>query len=249
VNRALVLIAACGSATPMPAPAAAPEPARADAKVDMACVERARDGTLLGGLPAELGAFEVTAAKGGAHLHRDGRQLTDAEAEKLWQQMSADVFAGGGLATASSGHYSIYTCDDAPKNDCFKVQAFICQTDLSTIATRIATAAEHAGVADAMITADIAFVEVRGPTCRDGARCTPAAHYSVKGTYDPAGPRHAETSRGWGACRDDGDCEGAQSNNCMAWYLRGGGEEDLGIIRTRAAFCGCVEQRCRWFTQ
>lgn len=215
----------------------------------MACVERARNGTLLDGLPAELGPFKVTAAKGGAHLHRDGRELTDAEAEKLWQQMSSDVFGAGGLAGGNSGHYSIYTCDDAPKNDCFKYQAFICQTDLATIAARIATAAEHAGAADAMITADFTFVEARGPACRDGARCTPAAHYSVKGTYDPAGPRHAEASHGWGVCRDDGDCEGDHSNYCMPWYLRGGAEEDLYIVHNRPTFCGCVEQRCRWFTQ
>jgi hypothetical protein len=217
----------------------------------MACVERARDGKLLDGLPAELGTFKVAPAKAGAHLHRDGRELTDAEAEKLWQQMNADVFvASGGLAGGSSGHYSIYTCDDAPKNNCFKISAWICQSELGTIAARIAAAAEHAGFADAMITADIAFEEARGPVCRNGAACTPAPHYSVnKSTYDPSKPRHAESDRGWGRCADDGDCEGKDSNNCMSWYLRGGGESDIYIVHSRPTFCGCVDEHCRWFTQ
>jgi hypothetical protein len=215
----------------------------------MACVERARAGTLLDGLPAQLGSFAVTAGQGGAHLHRPGRELTDAEAEALWQQMNASVFAAGGLATGNSGHSSIYTCDDAPKNNCFKYQAWICQVDLATIAARLESAADHAGLADAMVTADISFEEARGPSCRKGAACIPAAHYSVKGTYDPNGPRHPESDGGGGQCRDDGDCEGEHSNHCVAWYLRGGGETDIYIARSKPTFCGCVDQHCRWFTQ
>lgn len=248
MKRALLLLAACSSSTPPRAPAA-PETSRREPKVDMTCVERARDGKLLDGLPAQLGGFAVTAGPSGAHLHRGGRELTDAEAEKLWQQMNTDVFGAGGLAMGDSGHYSIYTCDDAPKNNCFKYQAWICQVDLATIATRLETAATNAGLTDAMITADIAFDEARGPSCRNGASCIPAAHYSVKGTYDPNGPRHAESDSSAGQCRDDGDCEGEHSNNCMAWYLRGGGETDIFIMRSKPTFCGCVAQHCRWFTQ
>lgn len=213
----------------------------------MACVARAREGKLLEGLPAEVSGLHVT---GGTHLHRDGRELTDAEAGKLWEQMNRDVFKGPGLASGDSGLYSIYTCADAPKNNCFKISAFLCQLDLATLAARITAAAEHAGLADAMLSVDLTYVESRGPSCRTGAACKPAPHYSVKnGTYDPNGPRHAESSRGRGVCRDDGDCEGADSNNCLAWYLRGGGEQDIYIMRRDPTFCGCVDQHCRWFTQ
>jgi hypothetical protein len=246
VKRALLLLTACGSSTPAPVHEEAPQP---PPKVDMACVERARDGTLLDDLPAQLGSFAVTAAKDGVHLHRAGRELTDAEAETLWHQMNTDVFDPGGLASGDAGHFSIYTCDDAPKNNCFKYEAWICQVELATIATRLATAAQHAGVADAAITADIAFEEARGPSCRNGASCIPATHYSVKGTFDPAGPRHPDPDSGDGVCRDDGDCEGEHSNHCMAWYLRGGAETDLFIQKREPTFCGCVDQRCRWFTQ
>ena len=110
---------------------------------------------------------------------------------RVMQYASAGVAGGlasataGGLASGNSGHYSIYTCDDAPKNNCFKYQAWICQVDLATIAARLETAAEHAGFADAMLTADITFEEARGPSCRasptrtrrsgDGhGRCWPA---------------------------------------------------------------------------
>jgi hypothetical protein len=35
----------------------------------------------------------------------------------------------------------------------------------------------------------------------------------------------------------------------MAWYLRGGAETDIFIQKREPTFCGCVDQRCRWFTQ
>ena len=213
----------------------------------MACVERAREGKLLEGLPTEVGGLTVT---GGTHLHRDGRELTDAEGAKLWEQMNRDVFDVGGLSSGDSGLYSVYRCTDAPKNNCFKFGMFLCQLDLATFAARVTAAADHAGLSDAMLSVDLTYVESRGPSCRAGAACKPAPHYSVKNaTYDPNGARHAEDSRGWGACRDDGDCEGADSNNCVAWYAKGGAESDVYIVHSAPTFCGCVEHECRWFTQ
>ena len=243
MKSALLLLVACGS----PAPAPVHEKATPDPPVDMACVERARDGKLLDGLPTTAGGFTVT---GGTHLHRDGRELTDADAAKLWEQMNRDVFVGAGLSSGDSGLYSVYTCSDAPKNNCFKMHVFLCQLDLPALAARISAAAEHAGVSDAMISVDLTYVESRGPSCRSGAACKPVAHYSVKNAvYDPSKPRHAQLSRGWGACRDDGDCEGADSNNCVAWYAKGGAESDVYIMHRDPTFCGCVEHECRWFTQ
>lgn len=244
----LFVLAACGAGSPPP-PLPAPAPAPPDPRVDMACVARARDGKLLDDLPAELDGFRVTAIAGGAHLHRDGRALTSADSERLWKAMSHDVFDGGGLATGSSGQYASFTCDDAPKTNCFELRVWICQVDLATLAARLRDAAEHAGAADALISVDVKFEETRGPTCRDGAACTPVAHYSRKGVYDPRRPRHPLPDRGRGACSDDGDCEGAHSNYCLAWYLRGGFEDAIELEGPTPTFCGCVDSHCRWFTQ
>jgi hypothetical protein len=55
-----------------------------------------------------------------------------------------------------------------------------------------------------------------------------------------------------GRCESDGDCSGEHSNYCKAWYLRGGGENAIGIYYMgdfKGPFCGCVEQTCTWFKQ
>lgn len=246
MKHAMLVLAACGSSPPAPATASA---VSSEPRVDMTCVERAREGKLLDDLPTELSGFHVTVAKDGVHLHRGGRALSDPEADALWGQVTANLFRPGGLAWGHSGYSSVFRCNDAPRNNCIKLGAWICQVDLPTLAARLAIAADHAGAAGAMLTADVTFEEARGPACRDGAACTPAAHYSRKATYDPARPRHAEPDHSGGWCHDDGDCEGKDSNECLAWYLRGGVEDAIGIDRTTPAFCGCVERRCRWFTQ
>jgi hypothetical protein len=84
----VLALAACDSSAPPPAPRPRQPPAP-DPQVDMACVEK----------PAR---FHVTATADGAHLHRDGRALTDAEAESVWQKVQQDVFVGG-LASGSIG--------------------------------------------------------------------------------------------------------------------------------------------------
>jgi hypothetical protein len=214
----------------------------------MACVDRARRAELTKDLPQELAGLRVTRTELGAYLHRDGHRLDSPDGAKLWQTVSHDVFEGGGLALGRSGMYSTSRCDDVAPASCIELDAWICQVSLETLASRLVAAFDKAGAGDSELGADIHFLEARGPSCHAGAACTPAAHYSRRATYDPSLWRRS-LDEGSGQCRDDGDCEGANSNSCMAWYLRGGGELLVYIQRARPAFCGCVERRCSWFEQ
>jgi hypothetical protein len=189
----LVALAACSGSSPgrerRPPAARAQVP---DPVVDADCLTRARAGTLNEGLVTEAAGFMVTAvAHTGAHLHRAGRPLTDAESEQLWSVMSKEVFAAGGLASGSSGRSSIYTCDDVPKLSCFKLSVYTCQVSATELAARLDRAVTAAGVAGAELSVDLGYME-RGPRCKQGAACNPAPHYSTKAVaYDPrrAAPR------------------------------------------------------------
>ncbi|NVB83257.1 MAG: hypothetical protein HOV81_33100 [Kofleriaceae bacterium] len=243
---AVAFLAACSS-SPGPSRSSssssaqrAPEPA-----VDMACVERARNGHLLDGLPASASGFAITAAgKGGAHLHRDGRKLTDAEGAALWQALQ-DVFTQGGLSMGSSGMYSIYRCDDAAPASCFKFEQWVCRLSVDVLAARVLATLEQQGLADAEVTIDTVFNEAGGPRCR-GDSCRPQQHYSTHGTYD-AWRRRRSDGDGYGTCTGDGDCSGSQS--CMAWYLLGGGETAEFRQMSEPTWCGCIDNKCTWFTQ
>lgn len=250
--RALIWLpaAACGSTAPQKTRAAAPPNAApyVEPVVDMACVVRARDGKLADAVPTHAGSFTVTATPNSAHLHRDGRALTDAESDALWSGLGTSVFHGGGVAGGNAGRFSSDTCDDAPKAACFKLKVWVCQIDIPSLVERIERAATQAGLSDALLTVDVAFEEASGPACRDGARCKPVQHYSTNGTYDPDKSRHSEAP-GMGTCANDADCVGADSNICSAWWLRGGMEFAVYEMRSVPTFCGCVEHRCGWFTQ
>jgi hypothetical protein len=220
-----------------------------DPVVDMGCVERAKHGTLTTDLPGDEAGFTVTASKDGAHLHHDGRKLDDADGARLWQTLQNKVFGAGGLASGSSGMYSVYRCDDVAPASCIKMQEWVCEVGLDTLATRVRDAVAELGLTDAELSLDIQFLEARGPSCKLGAACVPPPHYSGKDKrYDPHQSR-TSLHQGRGACTNDGDCEGADSNNCKAWYLVGGGENLLYVQYSETPFCGCVEQRCSWFTQ
>ena len=217
--------------------------------VDMACVQRAKAGQLTDGLATEASGFAIAPiATGGARLTRTGRALTAAEGAALWQALQHEVFMAGGLASGHSGMYSIYKCPDVGDGSCIKFAQWVCQVGVEVLAQRIAATVEKLGLADAELGVETTFEEARGPSCKLGAACLPAQHYSTKGTYDPKGARHGGAD-GRGACVDDGDCEGHDSNGCAAWYLRGGGEASVYIMRSTPAWCGCIHERCSWFSQ
>jgi hypothetical protein len=240
-------IAAC-TATSSEPPLHASSSTVPDPVVDMACVQRAQDGKLSMDLPAQLGPFHVTSRADGAHLHRDGRAITDDEGKKLWNAFNHDAF-GPGMSQADYGLYSTQTCDDADKNSCVKLKVWACQVSLDVLGGKIATALDHAGLSDAALSVDVAFLEPRGPKCNRGDNCMPVQHYSTHGEYLP-GAEHVRSSTelGHGACKNDGDCEpGGQA--CMAWYLLGGISTTEFIQYDQPTFCGCMHSRCRWFHQ
>jgi hypothetical protein len=244
----LLLLAACHPA-PLDPPAARPQ--APDPRVDMACVQRVRDGKPFAGLPAELSGFHATVRDRGVHLHRDGRKLDDAGGKQLWEAFNTKVFGGDGgvIASATLGMYSVYSCSDADKPSCVKASVWVCQSSIDLFATRITDALAGAGLGDAELTVDVTAAEPPGPACKQGAACLPAPHYSVKDKkYDPDAPRISRHD-GSGRCENDGDCEGANRNHCDAWYLGGGAEEDLFIQYHRPTFCGCIEEHCTWFQQ
>lgn len=215
--------------------------------VDAACVQRARDGRLIESQPDEAAGFAVTPTDRGVHMVRRGRALTKEEGEKLWRTFSQDYFGRGGMSMGSSALYSVYKCQDVGDASCLTLSVWVCQEDIATIATWAAEAAAAIGAGDGELALNLEFVE-RPPSCKDGAACTPAVHYSTKdGRYDADGERHLAT-RGRGRCTNDGDCEGP-GNACVAWYLAGGAETSIYIQYSEPTFCGCVENTCNWFTQ
>lgn len=207
----------------------------------MACVARARAGTLFQDLPAELHGLHVTANADGVRLHRDGRPLTQGEGEALWQRATRVLSLPG----FSSGRPDI-PCT-AAHGTCFQFDWWICQGNLDAIAARLNQSMQEAGVSDGALTVNLVYLEANGPKCRAGTACKPAAHYSRPATYEPEQSRTPVTS-GRGACHDDGDCQG-QGNECSAWYLAGGARELLYIQYSTPVFCGCVDRRCTWFGQ
>jgi hypothetical protein len=240
---ALCVLAACGGARSHSAAQSDPDPV-----VDMQCVAQARAGKLGDQLPAEAAGFHVTPAKDGAHVHRDGRKLDEAAGKQLWDAFNADVWSGTGLSMASLGQYSVYTCADAGRSSCVKASIWVCQLSVAKLAERVQRTLDKIGLADAELTLDLTFVEARGPACRSGAECPPTPHYSTKnkGPYDPNRPRWP--SGGRGVCENDGDCDGG-GNSCEAWYLAGGAEIAIYVQHSEPTFCGCVRERCSWFTQ
>ncbi len=213
----------------------------------MSCVERAKAGHLMDDLPTELSGFAVAPLERGAHLTRTGRVLTTAEGTALWQALRNEVFTAG-VANAHIGMTSVYKCAGVGDASCIKVDQSACQITLDALAQGIARAIDTLGLADAELDVVTTFKEARGPSCKAGPGCAPVQHYSTKGTYDPNAPRKGDHD-GRGACADDGDCEGANSNVCSAWYLRGGLELLVYTRYGTPIWCGCVHERCSWFSQ
>lgn len=236
----LVFLAACGPIATAPPPRPAPEPG-----VDMACVQRMRSGKVE--LPAQVGSFTVTAADHGAHMHRDGRTLDDDEGKRFWDVFQHEVF-NTGMSGASYGMYSIYTCTDADKRNCIKLELWLCQSDLNAFANRLAAALQRAGANDAAMSVDLTFEEPRGPSCRRGAACEPQPHYSTKDGEYRFRQTRSIVDHGRGSCSNDGDCE-PSGQSCVAWYLAGGISTAEYRQYKRPTFCGCVEQRCHFFQQ
>lgn len=241
-----LVAAACAPAAPRAEPP--PERRAPPRPVDMTCVERASEGTLLASFPKTVDGFSVEIGDKVVTVSRPGRALSDAEGSALWKLFSEEYFPKGGLAGGSNGVSSIYTCPKSNKAGCFHLEVWACQTSVETLVPWMREAATRVGAGDAEIDMELAILERSGPPCTED--CQPAAHYSRKNeTYDPRGERHASKLGGGGACDDDDQCVGAESNVCSAWYLRGGAELSIYIQVSRPTFCGCVLGECTWFTQ
>jgi hypothetical protein len=241
----LAMLVGCwaGSSTPTPMPGNE----WVEPTVDMTCVIRGEQGTLLTGLPQHVAGFAVTKTAHGVHLHRDGREMSDSEASALWHAGSAEWLAKGGLAMADSGLESSYfRCDDIGPGGCFKLEAWICQRSLEDLAADFAAAAAEKGAGDAAASLDIEYIEAHGPRCKHGVDCAPIPHDPHRDTYDPMRPR-IDRHDGRGVCRNDGDCDATQT--CRAWYLDGGFEPSGSTIYSMPVFCGCIAHRCTWFEQ
>lgn len=241
--RFFILLGLAGCQTVAPATA----PRSADPAVDTACLDRARNGTLLTSLPKKVGGFEVAAKNDKTFtLHRAGRAFTEAEGKTLWEQIGA-ASPLRGLSMGSSALYSIDKCPGIADGGCLTFSIHFCQTSLETIAAQLEAAAKHAP--DAELFVNLTAHEASGPVCKEGPRCVPTPHYSTKDEpYRSTRLRNAIPRWSGGSCRDDGDCEGG-GNVCQSWYLRGNAELAIAIEHAQPTFCGCVSQQCTWFTQ
>jgi hypothetical protein len=218
--------------------------------VDPECLRRARAGVLLDGLPTEAAGFEVVSdpARGQVLLRRAGRSLTAVEGATLWKTLSENSFGGARLGHAGSALHSMASCPGVAKASCLELSLWQCQTSVADLARVLAGATEGAGVGDGELEAMVYVVESRGPACTSA--CTPAPHYSQRGVYDQRRGRTPIANLfGAGACEQDGDCDGRNSNRCISWYLRGGWEDLIYIRLPQPAFCGCVDRACSWFVQ
>jgi hypothetical protein len=239
-----LLSAACATTKPAPAKPARPEP-----PVDQACLDRARAGALLSSMPPTVGRFEIgTTPPRTITLHRRGRPVTQAEGEQLWQHLGAQE----PLSELTTGHSALYSIDKCPgvaDGGCLGFSVHLCSGSLESIAGQLERAAAKVGADDAELFVTLTVHEADGPRCKDGPRCVPTPHYSTKdAVYLPTGLRVPVEKWSAGACRDDGDCEGG-GNTCAAWHRRGFPELLLYVQHDAPTFCGCVEQRCTWFTQ
>lgn len=243
----LLLVAACVDAAP-PSETAS-KPVRGGPEVDMACVERARQGALVASVPTLIDGFDVAKEGQTITLHRAGRALSDAEGEILWPAFSTEYFSRGGLASGSNGLGSIYTCPHANKAGCFHLSLWACQTSPERLVAWMREATDKRSMGDAEIEMVVELLEAPGPSCK-ADYCPPAPHYSKKDAlYYRDGAREPSNLGGAGACESDRDCEGAGTNGCRAWYLRGGAETLIFIQVSEPTFCGCVDRQCTWFEQ
>jgi hypothetical protein len=243
--RLVVVLAVAACSTP---PAREPRSRAPDPTVDQTCVAHARAGTLADLIPAEAAGFTITQGKDAIVLARTGQVMTTDASRKAWQVLGEQVFMRGGLSSGDAATGSIYKCEGVADESCFHFTVWICQLPITELARRVADALDQHGYAGTEVVVHVKLEEQRGPSCKNGATCLPAQHYSTHGHYDPHGGRDS-LDDGTGTCRDDGDCEGANSDSCRAWYLSGGAEATVFIQRRDPTFCGCIAQRCTWFTQ
>lgn len=243
--RLVVVLAFAACSTPA---AREPRSRAPDPSVDQTCVEHARAGTLADLVPAEAAGFTITQGKDAIVLARAGQVMTTDASRKAWQVLGEQVFLRGGLSSGDSAVDSVYKCDEVADPSCFHFTLWICQLPIDELARRVADALDHHGWAGTEVAIHVKLEEQQGPSCKSGAACVPAQHYSTHGHYDPSGSRHS-LDEGTGTCRDDGDCEGANSDSCRAWYLTGGAEATVFSQRSEPTFCGCIARRCTWFTQ
>lgn len=241
--RILLLLCVTGCRTVAPATASP----RTEPTIDSACLERARNGTMLSSLPHRVGSFELATKNDTTFtLHRAGRSFTDVEGQALWEQIGA-ASPLRGLSMGNSALFSVFKCPGIADGGCLTFSIHLCQTSLETIVAQLEAAAKHAPDAELFVT--LTAHEANGPGCKDGPRCVPTPHYSTKDEPYRSTRLRVPIER-WssGACRDDGDCEGG-GNVCQSWYLRGNAELAIAIEHTQPTFCGCVAKQCTWFTQ
>jgi hypothetical protein len=126
---------------------------------------------------------------------------------------------------------------------------------------------EATKLADLPLGLEVRYVGQTGPRCvPGGAGCSPYPYLESSNDprplrtgefalpYDPALPRGTVTHSGaetlGGACHHDGECGPCGGRNTYAaWYLAGppGGSH---VLHTEMFddYCGCVRERCAWFT-
>lgn len=214
--------------------------------VSLACLEAARNGTLITDSPVKVGRYRVAHfGEGTLYVSRDGRKLSVNEGKAL-----RDGFRATGTSSQASALDAVQSCPDVSRASCLTLRLWLCQTSLERLTEELDAALTTARADDGELGVKVEVLESEGPRCKLETSCEPDRHYSAHPTlarYEPSAPRRP-IGGGAGHCESDADCEG-QENQCLAWYLRGNTTLVSYVAHAEPTFCGCVERACTWFDQ
>ena len=123
----------------------------------------------------------------------------------------------------------------------------------AAVAEQVAAHVARAGGDPAACVA-VTILSAPGPRCAAGdPACGPVPYEAAcveRTDYDPKGKRTLVSARpGRGPCTHDGECVVAGcGNECLPSSEVGGSGTCEGRIGWENVYCGCLEQKCVWFT-
>lgn len=155
-------------------------------------------------------------------------------------------------------------CCPGSEERCLSLDVQSSTTPVAELLLKLRALLEQAGGACLLVSINV--VGATGPRC-DGTSevgCQPIAMCPAASPSDSCCPHHApydgsqprqvvtaalgELSRG--ECMADGDCVlNGIGNHCTSWQTPGFFAPAVCYPSLADAHCGCVEQRCAWFTQ
>jgi hypothetical protein len=192
--------------------------------------------------------------------------------EKVGAALAASPVFGVGYGLCCSSLLPSGSPAGPAERWCISVSLPLCARPLAELVAGFASLLDETHLTDAAVGLEVSYSGNTGPRCAPTAPdCLPLAyghatqqleerrqerleHGSFALPYDPALPRRVLEHSGavslGGVCRHDGECGLAGGNNrCGAWYLpQAPGGSHVEHMQMYDDYCGCVHDRCMWFT-